>query len=160
MKIVFKCPYFKVVSFNLLLLLSWNSIISYCFYQLKLSISSTKWSPKTCMKGIVLKFQDFKVVSFWSLVLYLISFCRFLNIYVRLRLYIDDTYVCVCDYIVVGINIYTSSFKISPNVAHKIVRNIKMPIILQVLFKIVWMWWPPSGPPCIHHVELSLKLTF
>jgi len=35
-----------------------------------------------------------------------------------------------------------------------------MPIILQVLFKIVLIWWPPSGPPCIHHVELSPKLTF
>jgi hypothetical protein len=79
MKIVFKCPYFKVASFSSLLLLSRNCVISYCFDQLKLSISSTKWSPSICMKGmnIVLKFQDFKVVSFWSLVLYLVSFCKF-----------------------------------------------------------------------------------
>jgi hypothetical protein len=78
MKIAFKCPYFKVASFNPLLLLSPNCVISYCFDQLKLFISSTKWSPNICVKGknIVLKFQDFKIVSFWSLVLYLVSFCK------------------------------------------------------------------------------------
>jgi hypothetical protein len=79
MKIAFKCPYFKVASFSPLLLLRQNCVISYCFDQLKLSMNSTKWSPNTCMKGmnIVLKFQDFEGVSFWSLVLYLVSFCKF-----------------------------------------------------------------------------------
>jgi hypothetical protein len=36
-------------------------------------------------------------------------FLQILNIYVEPKLYIDDFFCYICDYIMVGINIYTSS---------------------------------------------------
>ncbi len=81
-----------------------HCVIFQCFNELR---TFTKWpfdNPIKCMK-IAFKCPNFKVASFRSLVLYLVSFCKFEYIYFRLAWYIDVVFCYICDYIVVDINI-------------------------------------------------------